>query len=354
MEDWARSTGVDLLVIRSFQAPISPIKDIITFVKLLGLFWKEKPLIVHTHTFKAGLLGRLAAWFCGVPVIVHTYHGHLLSGYWSHTKTQVVKSIERLLSLVSTKIVAVSRRVADDLVSEGIVPDNKVQVVELGFDVASLEKQLKRGATLRQDLNLPGGARVVGIVGRLVPVKAVDLFLNSLAPLLKERSNLHLVVIGDGTEADQLKSLAASLSSERIHFCGWRLPVVCDLPDLDICVCSSRNEGTSVSIIESVIAQTPVICTRVGGMGDLLENGRWGELVEFDADSLRERVEMMLDTLDGDKNSRAFSMLSHRTEEASQVFKTRFSVDRLLTDTEKLYRELLVDILPTWRPIHNE
>jgi len=337
MEGWARSCGADVRLIPSFQAAVSLKKDCQTFVQLVRLFWRERPEIVHTHTFKAGLLGRVAAWVTGVPYIVHTYHGHLLTGYWKGVANRVVVFLERCLALLTTRIVAVSTKVADDLAQAGIASREKISVVELGFDIDSLLRQVERPALLRSDIGLSPEDEVVGIVGRLVPVKAVDVFLRSLAPLLLLRPRLHLVVVGDGSEGPVLKSLAATLSADRIHFSGWRTPFIQDLKDLDLCVCSSRNEGTSVSIIEAVIAGVPVICTEVGGMGDLLGNGRWGDLVPFDESALRAKVKERLELLAEPKGNPVRINFKNRQCEASAVFKERFSSTRLLTDMDRLY-----------------
>jgi glycosyltransferase involved in cell wall biosynthesis len=340
MEDWARASGAELRVIPSFQAPIHVLRDLSTFFQLLFVFWRSRPSIVHTHTFKAGLLGRLAARLAGVPIVVHTYHGHLLSGYWSKTKSQILGNVERILNRLSTQVIAVSRKVADDLITAKIVKPDKIEVIELGFDIREIENQLEVRPSLKADLGLGDDDELVGIVGRLVPVKAVDLFIRALAPLLERRPNLHLAIVGDGSEASQLQALSSSLSSGRIHFCGWRRPVIHDLRDLDLCVCSSRNEGTSVSIIECVVAGVPVVCTNVGGMSDLLGGGKWGELVEFDEAVLCDRVEKMLGTLAKGSDDVEKIALMSRTKAASDFFKHRFSVDRLLSDMDRLYRRL--------------
>ncbi len=341
MEPWARSMGAQVCSIQEFQAPISFRKDLKALIQLVCLFWRERPDIVHTHTFKAGLLGRVAAWVTGVPVIVHTYHGHLLTGYWHGIVNKIVVVVERGLGLLTSRTIAVSKQVANDLVGAGIVSGEKVSVVELGFDVDSLSRALEHPPKLRSDLGIDASAEVVGIVGRLVPVKGVDIFLRALAPLLVERPHLHLVIIGDGAESEKLKALAKSLSSERIHFCGWRTPSVPDLPDLDLCVCSSHNEGTSVSIIEAVIAGVPVVSTQVGGMGDLLGNGRWGDLVPVDENALRVQVRSRLELLTVASSDKQRMAWREKIDESSRVFKKRFSSERLLREVNDIYCDLL-------------
>lgn len=341
MDDFAVEKGVKLHAIRSFQAAPSPIKDLRAFFSITRLLWREKPDFVHTHTFKAGLLGRLAAILTGAPIVVHTYHGHLLNGYWGRIGTAVIRVVERFLARFTTQIITVSQQVADDLVAVGIVPREKIRVIELGFDVDGIQDLLLKPPTLRRDLGIAVSAQVVGIVGRLVPVKSVDLFLRSLVPLLDTNPDLHLVIVGDGTEGPSLKKQAAQLTScERLHFTGWRRPVVTDLPDLDLCICSSKNEGTSVSIIEAVMAGVPVISTQVGGMSDLLGHNRWGELVPYAEAPLREAVARKLKILKMASSDPDRQNLAAQSREAADVFKHRFSMRRLLEETNSVYDKL--------------
>ena len=332
MSYYADQVGAEYAVIESFCAAISPWKDLKTLFKLILLFRRECPEIVHTHTFKAGLLGRIAAKLTGVPVIVHTYHGHLLSGYSTDWKIKILIRIETFLGKISHRLVTVSRQVADDLVLAGVAPRSKFKVIELGFDLANLKKVLQLPSRLRDELGIGQSSLVVGVVGRLVPVKAVDFFLRALAPLLRDMADLHLVIIGDGSERAALEILAAQLHPEktRIHFTGWRNPAACDFKALNVCVCSSLNEGTSVSIIEAVIAGVPVVSTRVGGMSDLLENGRWGRMVNQDEAELRCAVRETL----FDRNP------TPNAHMASDFFSRRFSSTRLINEIDALYRDI--------------
>ena len=346
LDGFAREQGAELVVIPSFQAKISPWKDLLTLVKLIRLMRKERPDIVHTHTFKAGLLGRLAARITGVPVVIHTYHGHLLTGYGSSLKASIIRLIETGLGFLTDHMIAVSDQVAKDLVSSHVTNHSKMSSVELGFDMRKIQEDLSRPSFLREDLCIPQSAFTVGIVGRLVPVKAVDLFLTALCPLLETNPDLHLLVLGDGTERKALELLARVLTGHqsRIHFTGWRRPVTQDLPDLDLCICSSKNEGTSVSIIEAVVARVPVMSTRVGGMADLLGNGRWGQLIDSDPFALRSAVEQHIDLMKNTNDPAAKlyrERIHRRVDEAAEHFQNRFSVERLLTDVDGTYRKLL-------------
>jgi len=246
--------------------------------------------------------------------------------------------VEALLCRFTHAIIAVSPQVAEDLIAHGVAPRSNVHVVSLGFDLAYL-RDLERTTppTLRSQLGIPKEAVVIGIVGRLVPVKGIDRFLQALCPLLRENPNLHLTVLGDGPERKKLTELAHSLASadeaKRIHFPGWILPLFPHYRDLDLCVCSSHNEGTSVAIIEAVLAQVPVVSTRVGGMVDLLEDGKWGGLVPSTVDAIHEAVKSWLLIRD--------PMGQASRSEAREAFEKKFNMERLTLEIRDLYLSLL-------------
>ena len=205
--DYARSRGVEPLVIPEIrgQASFTP-RDIVALAKLTALARRIRPHVVHTHTAKAGFLGRLAARAAGVPVVLHTYHGHVLSGYYSQAKTRVLQLMERGLARLSDQLIAVSDRVRDDLIQFGVAPADRFRVVPLGLDLAPLfDVSAQRGA-LRQELGLASDASLVGIVGRLFPIKNHALFLDAAARLLAGWPTARFVVVGDGVLRGELEA----------------------------------------------------------------------------------------------------------------------------------------------------
>ena len=335
MSYYAAQKNVQPVFVPEFQAPLHPVKDFIAFFKILWIVATYKPDIIHTHTFKAGLLGRLAGFIFRVPCRVHTYHGHLFDGYGGPLKTKIIELAEKALGRVTHEVISVSSLVAQDLLSHKIVSRNKLQVVELGFDVDSFLKEARAPSSLRKKLNLSEEDILIGIAGRLVPIKCVDLFIKAVAPLAPKNSRVHAVIMGDGPERDKLASLAASFNAQ-IHFMGWMLPLHPELKDLDLLVCSSKNEGTSVSVIEAILCGTPVISTNVGGMADLLENGRWGDLVPFSEEALHQALKKMIGLLD-DRDSKAFCELTSRSQEGKVHFYKRFNMSRLVFDVQEIY-----------------
>jgi len=302
-------------------------------VALWRLMRRIRPQIVHTHTAKAGMLGRLAAAFARVPIVVHTYHGHVLSGYFGRVKTGLFRAIESSLALVTDRLVAVSDSVRDDLVARGVAPLRKMRVVPLGLELSQLAGELPRGR-LRAEAGFDERAPLVGIVGRLVPVKDVPTFLAAARLVVEASPSVRFVVVGDGEERDRLERVARELGlAAVVRFLGWRRDLASVLGDLDLVVNCSRNEGTPVALIEALAAGRPVVATRVGGTPDLLEDGRYGLLVPpRDAAALAGAMVTVL---------REPEPAHARARDGQRAVLGKYSVERLLGDMDALYRELL-------------
>src|SRR2546426_1203378 len=278
LEGEAVAAGARVVHVPRLRRALNPFADIGAIVWLYRYFRRERPVIVATHTAKAGTLGRTAAWLAGVPVVVHTFHGHVLNGYFGRVTTSFFVLIERALGRVTTCFIAISPEIADDL-DRLRIGRGKVTVVRLGLELDHVVNG-QRGR-LRADLGVPDKAPLVGIVGRLVPIKAHDMFLAAAAALGKADPKVHFAIIGDGELAAQLRDLARAWGlPDRIHFAGWRADLADVYADLDIVVCCSRNEGTPVSVIEACAAGVPVVGTKVGGMPDIITDGVNGFLVQ--------------------------------------------------------------------------
>lgn len=331
--DLAEARGVHLAVIPELGRAIRPGNDLKALAKIYRLIRLEKPSIVHTHTAKAGALGRLAALMARVPVVVHTYHGHVLSGYFNPAVSLLFRGIEKLLARSTDVLLTVSGSVKDDLVRLGVAPASRVRVLPLGLNLEPLVGVLPRGS-LRREAGWADEARVVGIVGRLVPIKDLDTFINAAALVVKAAPDVRFAVVGDGEERSRLEAQARSVLGDRVHFFGWRKDTENVFGDLDLVVNTSLNEGTPVALIEALAAGRPVVATAVGGTSDLLEGGRFGVLVPPRlAEELAEAIRVVLDSVE----------TSHRMAAAGQAAVLgRYSVARLLKDMSALYSELLV------------
>ena len=256
--------------------PPAPRDDLRALWRIVRVLRRERPAIVHTHTAKAGALGRVAAALAGVPVVVHTFHGHVLSGYFSPAGSLAVILAERALSRLTSRIVTLSPRLRDELASRyRVAPRERFEVVPLGRDLTPFARA-ERGA-LRHELGLGDDALLVGCVGRLVPIKQVPLLVQAFAEVARREPRARLVIVGDGPDRPLIEAALRERGlSERAHLLGWRQDLPAIYADLDLLALSSRNEGTPLAMIEAFAAGVPAIATRVGGVPDLFAGDETG------------------------------------------------------------------------------
>jgi glycosyltransferase involved in cell wall biosynthesis len=330
----AHARGVEPVVIPELGRAIRPARDLTALIKLVRLFRALRPDIVHTHTAKAGTLGRLAARFARVPVKIHTFHGHVLEGYFPRPVTRAFLEIERRLARTTDRLVTVSPRLKTQLLAMGIGRPEQVEVVPLGLDLERFQRARPASPTLRPSLGLADDAPLLGIVGRLVPIKDHVTLFQALARLHTEGRAVHLTIVGDGGERARLEALASSLGlGLRIHFLGWRVDLETILKELDVVICASRNEGTPVALIEAMAAGIPVLSTDVGGVADLVTHGLTGWLVSpGDPDAMAKGIRHLLD--DGPLRGRLAAA-------GRDVALDRHDVARLISRVEALYADVL-------------
>jgi len=271
-------SGVTPVYIAQLGRGISPLDDIRAFASLLRILRTFRPHVVHTHLAKAGVVGRLAARLAGAPIVIHTFHGNVLRGYFGGTRSRIFRLVERVLALASTRIIAISPRVASELRELGIAAAPRLIEIPLGLD---LEPFLDppRGL-LRSELGFPAATPLVGIVARLVPIKDVRLFLDAARIVATARPATRFVIVGDGELRDELAAHARDLGlDEAVRFLGWRADLPAIYADLDVLALTSRNEGTPVSVIEALASARAVVATAVGGVPDLIDRPERGLLV---------------------------------------------------------------------------
>ncbi len=334
----ARRRGVDPIVIPQLGRAIRPARDLASLSELVRLFRRLRPDIVHTHTAKAGALGRVAAWAARVPVRIHTFHGHVLNGYFSPGVTRGVVAAERALARLTDRLVTVSPRLRTELLAMGVGRPEQFDVVPLGLDLGRFRQPRVPSSLMRLSLGAARRAPLLGIVGRLVPIKDHATLFAALALLPSGPQAPHLVVVGDGEEREPLERLAATLALDtRIHFLGWRRDLETILPELDVVICASKNEGTPVALIEAMAAGVPALSTDVGGVGDLIVHGKTGWLVPpGDPSSMAQAIQRLL----RDDGLRARLAAAGRT-----VALEEYDVTRLIPRVERLYETAMGDKL---------
>ena len=335
----ADERGIEPYVIPEMGREISWRDDFIALWKLIWLLRREKPDIIHTHTAKAGTLGRIAAMIA-LPGrkkrIFHTFHGHVFHSYFSPKKTEFFRKIECWLAKHTDRLIAVSEQTRDDLVAYGIAPSEKIEVVKLGLDLDPfLECEHHRGE-LRRELSLTDNSLLVGIVARLVPVKDIPNFLHAAERVAKCHADTYFLVIGDGELREALEKQAReSCISERILFLGYRRDLARIYADLDVVTLCSLNEGLPVSIIEGMSSGKCIVATTVGGVPDLIQEGETGYLVE--PQQPEQLAVALCKALESAENRQQLG------RNARQSARNRFHIRRLVADIERLYgQETLV------------
>lgn len=335
MQYYAEERGVHPILIPELGRSLHPVRDLITIFRVYRLMRRLKPDIVHTHTAKAGFVGRIAAWLAGVPVIVHTFHGHVFHGYFSPLLTRVFLMLERFTARISTAVITLSEDLRRDLAETyRITRKGKITVLPLGLDLDGFAAMPRRSGNFRQQIGVPESAPLIGIVGRLVPVKNHALFLEAAARLHASRPDARFAIIGDGELRANLEAQVDGLGlREVVIFTGWLRDLAPVYSDLDVLVISSVNEGTPVSVIEALSGGCPVVATAVGGLRDLLENGALGTLV---ADGDAAALSTAIDTVVADPASHLAI-----ADQARSRMLARYGIDRLVQDLDELYRALL-------------
>lgn len=326
---------VPLERVPSLRREVNVSRDVSSLRSLISLLEKQRPSIVHTHMAKAGALGRLAASRVGVPNIVHTFHGHVLEGYFSGPKNSFFIKLERSLAKRTGALVAVSEAIRDELYDLGIGTDSQWHVVPLGLDLDDLLTGSADPDSARAVLGLPKEGHVVAIVGRLVPIKDHSLFIEAAALLAKQFPDVTFVIAGDGELRSQLEKEARDVLGSKAHFLGWVEDLKSLYAAVDVVVLTSRNEGTPVALIEASAAGRPVVATDVGGVADVVVDGVTGFVVPpGDAGQVADAVARLL----REPQLRKEFGRSGRTHVAS-----RFSASRLVDDVVALYDELFFD-----------
>jgi glycosyltransferase involved in cell wall biosynthesis len=332
--------GVKYLEIPEMSRSISFVDDWKAFKKIRKLIKEFQPDIVHTHAAKAGALGRLAARTCSVSVVVHTFHGHVLNGYFSPFKSLLVRLMEKFLARLSSSIITISQSQKDDITTKfGICTKKKAVVIRLGFDLEkfSENKEEKRRA-FRKKYSIEEDEVAVGIIGRFAPVKNHKLFFASIEVLAKlSNQKINAVLVGDGSNKNSLVQLGENISKKHAHikftFTSWIKDVDIALAGLDIIALTSLNEGTPVSLIEAQAAGRPIVTTSVGGIGDCMLDGQSGWICKgFEADEFASLLYKLA------QNTKIRDEFGHSGKEF--VMK-HYHSSRLADDMRALYERLL-------------
>lgn len=309
---------------------LSPLNDLRAVKAVRHLLRSSGSELIHTHMAKAGFVGRIAAGRAGNIKTVHTFHGHVLEGYFSRPIQRSFVFTERWLAARTDALIAVSTEVRDSLLDLGIGTPDRFHVIPLGFDLSKFLEVSSPKGVLRKEMGLSPDVPIVGVVSRLAAIKDHASLLLAIA----QTPEVHLAVMGDGELRSELQELTVNLGIEqRVHFLGWRKDVAGCLSDCSVVALTSRNEGTPVSLIEAAAAARPVVATDVGGVRSVVQEGRTGWLVPAgDVAAISASIARLLND-------------PHMREEFGRAGREhvthRFDESRLVREIAELYESLL-------------
>jgi glycosyltransferase involved in cell wall biosynthesis len=280
----AKRQGIQIIDAPSLVRRISPINDVRSLVALFRHIRKIEPHIVHTHTSKAGILGRLAAWLARVPTIIHTPHGHVFYGHFGRSLSRMFLQMEKLLGRITHHQIALTPEECNDYVNLGVAKSNNLSVIHSGVDLNRFKLNAAETNHKRKELSIPPDSLVVGYVGWLIPIKGVTYLVNAMAEVIQRHPNSLLVLVGKGDEKAEeeikLKEQVENLGLvDNVRFLGWRPDVNEIMVCFDIFVLPSLNEGMGRVLVEAMAAGLPIVASRVGGIPDLVKDGENGLLV---------------------------------------------------------------------------
>jgi len=355
MDYFTNELGVKPIIVPTLRREINLFRDIKCLFQLVRILGQEKPDIVHTHTAKAGALGRIAVFIHNLIrkkkkiLVVHTFHGHTFSGYFNQITSRVFVWTERLLAAMADTIIAICKSQASELISRyHIAPASKIKTIRLGFNLELFGKKERPRGKFRRSLGIDSQTILIGIIGRLAPIKNHKMLFDAARIFLDQNPEIlvKFLVIGDGELRDDLITYCQQhLLSDDILFCGWKRDLPSVYTDLDILALTSINEGTPVSIIEAMASSVPVISTDAGGVRDLLGPPR-SEIV---SDGFKVCQHGLLCR---QKDAKAFAMgikflltnprIREEILDTALLFaKQSYTKERLLQEVESLYLELL-------------
>ena len=328
--DYLEKVATDVKAIRidGLGRSIKPRADLTALFAIIKEIRRFKPDVIHTHTAKAGVVGRIASILSGhKSVRVHTFHGHLLNGYFGAEKTKLVVLVEKFLGLFTDQLLAVGAKVKDDLLAVGIGNRNKFGVMPPGLQLAEVPSK----TAARKELDLEGSAIYCAFIGRITQIKRPDRFLDVVAEIKARRIDLHFIVAGAG-ELLQYCQDRAKTENLPVTFLGWREDIEVVLAAADFVLLTSDNEGTPLSLIQAGMVGIPVVATNVGSTNEIVVNGETGLLTDLSVKELSDAVA---------KVATDSALRAEMGAAGKEYTLARYGVDRLVKDHQTLYLSLI-------------
>jgi glycosyltransferase involved in cell wall biosynthesis len=329
-----KSENIKFIKCPSLVRRINILKDLKAFFDIWRIIKKNGPLIVHTHTSKAGLLGRLAAKLAGIPIIIHTPHGHVFFGYFRPLKTKVFIILEKLAARITDKIIALTNKERGDYILFKIADEEKFVVINSGVELNKFkELPFNENRNFKKELRIPENSLTIGTVGRLEPVKGHEFLVKAAKHIIPKYPDSIFIFTGDGYLKQNLEKKAFDLGiEENIIFLGWRDDAAKIISAYDVFVLPSLNEGMGRVLVEAMALGKPIVASNIGGIPDLVIHGKNGFLVPpKNPKELAKYIQILLE----DEKKR------EKMGQAGKEIALNFSAENMVVKIAKLYNELL-------------
>ncbi len=321
-------------IIPNLKRNVNAINDLLALIKLFFLFRREKFDIVHTHTAKAGALGRIAAHLCGIPVIIHTPHGHNFYGYFNPIFSKIVIAIERFLAHFTDKIIALTELEQRDYLRFKIATIQRISLIYPGLDLGKYAEEEKNTIQIKQDFNIGVGENVIGMIARLESIKGPEYFVEAAKEVAARLESVKFIVVGEGSLRKRLESRVKELElSDKFIFSGWSEDIPQILSILDILVLPSLNEAVGMVLIEAQAQGVPVVATDVGGIPEIIKDNETAVLVP--PRDFKELAEAIISLLKDSKKREKMAVAGR------DWVRDKFGTEEMMHKTTALYKELI-------------
>lgn len=335
LEAYSERTGIPITILPRLRRDISLMDDMAACRDLTRLLKQSQPDIVHTHTSKAGILGRIAAKIAGTSVVVHAPHGHIFHGYFDRITSRFFILLEKLMARGTDRIITLTDLGKRDHIAYGIAPENRFATIPCAIDLSRFKGAKQSGLILREKLGLKAQQPLVLWVGRLVPIKGCEQFIEACALVAESEPDARFFMVGDGEVRDKLRGLATSLGLEsRLEITGEWTDIVPWMGAADMFVLSSHNEGLGRVILEAMATQKPVVATDVGGVAEIVFDGETGYLVP--PRSPQSLADGMLKLLHDPTKAKAMGQSGFKRAQS-------YDLQKMTEDTAMLYEDLLLE-----------
>ena len=326
--------GIEFILCPPLVRRTNIIKDLSAFLDIWRIIKKISPEIVHTHSSKAGLLGRLAAKLARIPIVVHTPHGHVFFGYFGPLKTKIFIILERLVSRITHRIIALTNKEKEDYIKFRIANEDKFDVIYSGIELDKFKELSEdKKQNFVKELGIPEKSLIIGTVGRLVPVKGHEFLIKAAKYIISKYPEAFFVFTGDGPLEHNLKRQARELGiNNNIIFLGWRSDAAKIISVYDIFSLPSLNEGMGRVLAEAMSLGKPIVASNVGGIPDLVTHGKNGFLVPArNPEKLAKYIQILIE----DKEKK------EKMGQAGKEMAKIFSKEKMVENIANLYEKLL-------------